>query len=102
MTRPLRLVGEAAADLAGAVAWYEVHRAGLGSELLRELARTLDLLSENPRLGTPVRQRGTTGLRRLQIDRFPYAVVYAGNPDEIVIVAVAHLSRKPDFWQGRA
>ena len=102
MTRPLRLVGEAAADLAGAVEWYEAHRAGLGAELMREVARTLELLSENPEIGTPVRIRGSTGMRRLRIGRFPYGLVYAANPDEIVIVAVAHSSRKPGFWRGRS
>lgn len=101
MTRSLRLIGEAAADLAGAVEWYEAHRAGLGSELLRELARTLEQLSENPRLGAPVRLRGSTSVRRVRLDRFPYRVVYAAGPDEIVIVAVAHASRRPDFWRGR-
>jgi plasmid stabilization system protein ParE len=75
VTRPVRLVGEAAADLAGAVHWYEGHRPGLGSELLRELAAALELLSGNPRLGAPVRLRGLTGLRRLRLDRFPYGAL---------------------------
>lgn len=101
MTRSLWLVGEAAADLAGAVEWYETHRAGLGAELLRELSRTLERLSENPGLGPPIRLRGARDLRQMRLDRFPYRVVYVANSDEIVIVAVAHSSRKPDFWRSR-
>jgi hypothetical protein len=72
VTRSLRLVSEAAADLAGAVEWYETHRAGLGAELVREVTRALE-------------RRG---------------VVYVARPDEIVVVAVVHSSRRPNFWRG--
>lgn len=30
--------------------------------------------------------------------RFPYAVVFVCRPDEVVVVAVAHMRREPLYW----
>jgi len=32
---------------------------------------------------------------------FPYSLVYIVSKDEIRILAVAHQSRRPDYWAGR-
>lgn len=45
-----------------------------------------------PRLTTEVRRRSVAG--------FPYFVVYVVKPS-LVIVAVAHMRRKPGYWRGR-
>lgn len=37
--------------------------------------------------------------RRLLVGRFPYQVVYRLRATEIVIVAVAHLKRRPGYWK---
>ena len=37
-------------------------------------------------------------IRRCLIKRFPYGVLYGIDTDTIVIVAVAHLHRKPNYW----
>jgi mRNA-degrading endonuclease RelE of RelBE toxin-antitoxin system len=39
--------------------------------------------------------------RRCLIKRFPYGVIYGVDKDKIVIIAVAHLHRKPDYWENR-
>jgi plasmid stabilization system protein ParE len=36
------------------------------------------------------------------VRRFPYSVVYQALFDAIYVVAVAHSSRSPDYWRGRA
>ncbi|WP_366043843.1 type II toxin-antitoxin system RelE/ParE family toxin [Methylomonas sp.] len=41
------------------------------------------------------------GLRRCLVNRFPYAILYGIDSNKIVIVAVAHLHRKPHFWLNR-
>jgi len=40
-------------------------------------------------------------LRRRLIRRFPFGILYRIEPEEIVIVAVAHLLRKPGYWRKR-
>ena len=40
--------------------------------------------------------------RQVRIVRFPYVLIYRSVSDEkILIVAVAHTSRQPDYWQDR-
>ena len=99
MTLPIRILPEAAAELTEAVRWYEGKRRGLGRDLLHETAKVVDRLEENARGGTPMSADQRT--RRLLIARFPYQVVYRLRPDEIVVVAVAHLKRRPGYWKHR-
>lgn len=37
----------------------------------------------------------------LQMQRFPYGVIYEPAVTEIIVVAIAHLHREPGYWQGR-
>ena len=39
--------------------------------------------------------------RRLVLHRFPYAVLYRIMADEVQIVAVMHLHRRPFYWRDR-
>jgi len=39
--------------------------------------------------------------RRILLRRFPYQIVYRLKPDGIVVVAVAHLKRRPGYWKSR-
>lgn len=39
--------------------------------------------------------------RRFILSGFPYDLIYAVLPDEIVIVAFAHHSRRPGYWKDR-
>ncbi|WP_407936397.1 hypothetical protein [Limnochorda pilosa] len=50
-------------------------------------------------MGSPVSADHLT--RRVLVRGFPYQVVYHLRPDEIVIVAVAHLKRRPGYWRNR-
>ena len=40
-------------------------------------------------------------VRRFLIERFPYGIYYTVENDRIVIWAVKHLRRDPDYWQER-
>ncbi len=40
------------------------------------------------------------GVRRLGLRTFPYHLVYVEDP-RLVIVAVAHMSRRPGYWRQR-
>jgi hypothetical protein len=54
----------------------------------------------NATAGASISGDGLT--RRALVARFPYQVVYRIRPGEIVIVAVAHLKRRPGYWKNRA
>lgn len=40
-------------------------------------------------------------IRRALCNRFPYAVLYIDQPDQIWIVAVMHGMRHPGYWRSR-
>ena len=40
-------------------------------------------------------------IRRCQMRRFPFGIIYEPSEHEIVIIAIAHLHRQPQYWRGR-
>ena len=40
-------------------------------------------------------------MRRCLLKRFPYGVIYHLDEQEILVIAIAHLHRKPEFWRNR-
>lgn len=99
MTRTLRNLRAAREEFAAAVRWYEEQRPGLGSDFFDAIGETTSRIQAHPEIGTPISADGRT--RRLLVSRFPYQVVYRLWGKETVIVAVAHLKRRPDYWKNR-
>jgi len=40
-------------------------------------------------------------IRRFLFTRFPYSLFYGVDEETIVVIAVAHQHRKPDYWADR-
>jgi plasmid stabilization system protein ParE len=99
VTRALRSIEPASEELEAAIRWYEIQRPDLGVEFLEAVAATISLIEANPEIGTPIRDDPRT--RRLLVVRFPYQVAYRLRASEIVIVAFAHLKRRPGYWRDR-
>jgi plasmid stabilization system protein ParE len=99
VTPSLRIHSLASLELTEAVRWYESKRAGLGGELLDEFSASLTRLTRRPESGNPISADQKT--RRLLMTRFPYQVVYRIRSSDIVVVALAHLKRRPGYWKHR-
>ena len=97
--KPFHLSDPASAELAEAIRWYEQQRSGLGGELFDAISETIDLIRTHPDIGTPRTTRRPS--RQLRVNRFPYYVVYRVREEDIYVVAVAHTSRRPDYWKHR-
>jgi plasmid stabilization system protein ParE len=82
----------------GALFYAREANAALGERFIAEFERCASLLIEQPKLGAV--WRGV--VRRLPLRRFPYNIVYSLNSNEVRVLGVAHQSRKPGFWRGRA
>jgi hypothetical protein len=74
--------------------FYERQNPTLGQAFLSSVGATLAIIQRNPKLGKP----GKLGTRSWKTKRFPFRIVYLEQPDRFWIVAVAHLSRAPDYW----
>ena len=81
----------------GAVYYARQVNAALAGDFITEFERSVALLRQYPRIGSPWRG----GLRRLPMRRFPYSVVYTLSSEVIRVVAVSHQSRRPGYWRGR-
>ncbi|MFT4179412.1 MAG: type II toxin-antitoxin system RelE/ParE family toxin [Thermomonas sp.] len=86
-------------ELADAVRYYNAQRAGLGGEFADEARSALGRIVDFPFSWHPM----GGAIRRCQMRRFPYGLIYEPWEDrgEIVVIAVANLHQKPDYWRNR-
>ena len=87
----------AEAELNDAIGYYETEQVGLGAAFLTEIRRSTATIIEYPEASPII--RGT--VRRCLCERFPYALLYEHHVDEIRVLAVMHLKRRPSYWIGR-
>ena len=81
-------------ELNDAYYWYESKSIGLGDDLLNELDKAFSLILNLPNTWPVL----SGNFRRFLLKRFPYGIIYQLKEDCIFIVAIMHLSRKPNYW----
>ena len=91
----VRLGGPASEELSEAVRW-ERQSGGLGAAFLEAVQRAISRIETHPGIGTRLADQRDT--RRMLVTGFPYQVVYILRPTEAVVVAIAHLKRRPGYW----
>ena len=97
-----RILAEAEAEIDGARSYLNEQSPGLGLRFLDDLAERLDAIAETPlRFPKLETLTGDHPYQRARLSRFRYAVIYEILPQVILIVAVAHTSREPNYWLGR-
>lgn len=93
----VQLLEPAQHELDEAVAWYRTHAPGLGDAFLVETVKTINLITRYPQAWHPLSPQ----TRRCRLNRFPYSVIYCIDGDDLLVIAIAHLHRKPDYWRNR-
>ncbi|MBK7534267.1 MAG: type II toxin-antitoxin system RelE/ParE family toxin [Myxococcales bacterium] len=92
----VRVLAQAEADATAAAEWYESRSPGLGARFLAAVVATLERVADGP--AQYMRFSRALKHRRANVQRFPYAVVFSVEGDEIEVVAVAHGRRRPGYW----
>jgi plasmid stabilization system protein ParE len=87
----LRFLPEVSDDAAAASAWYEEQASGLGKEFLRVFYACCERIHRNPELQPQVHGR----FRRSLLRRFPFAVYYLIEKEQVVVYGVFHCARDP-------
>jgi len=89
----------AQAELDDAFEHYELLQNGLGFRFLAEAELSQSRITSFPLSYEKIGKYS----RRCLVQKFPYGLIYQyiENQDEILIVAVANLHRKPDYWAER-
>ena len=99
---PVRFAPEVPDELAEAVLWYEARRQGLGIEFLDEVETVLPLIGGRPRSFPRLQDvNAALEIRRALLARFPYALVFLVQEEEVRVLAVAHAKRRPGYWLSR-
>ncbi|MCP4267897.1 MAG: type II toxin-antitoxin system RelE/ParE family toxin [Candidatus Brocadiaceae bacterium] len=93
----IRFLDIAQSELDDAIVYYNYESSGLGDEFLTEILSALNRIAQFPKAWHSSSKR----TRRCQTRRFPYGVIYQYRGDEILVVAVANLHRKPEYWGDR-
>jgi plasmid stabilization system protein ParE len=98
----LRILPEAEAEIEAARGYLNRQSRELGSRFLDDLAERLAAIAENP-LGFPKVETlpRDQPYRRALLTAFRYALVFEVAGDEVLVVAVAHTSRAPNYWLSR-
>jgi plasmid stabilization system protein ParE len=84
-------------EFSQAVRYYDSQSIAPGDRFVREVVKALHRIQDFPRAWPRMSKRS----RRCRLTRFPYGLVYQVRGNVILIVAVMHLSCKPDYWRDR-
>jgi plasmid stabilization system protein ParE len=93
----VRFLEIAESELDDAIRWYQAQAPGLGEAFLLEVMTTARRIARYPGAWQLLEQ----DIRRCRLTRFPYGLIYAVERNDIVVLAVAHLHRKPGYWRER-
>ena len=96
MIRP-RFLPAAEADLLNQIIYYSNAREGLGIKFQVAVAAAVKKAAASPDSGAP----SPKGTRRRLVKGFPFSVMYRASDIELLVVAVAHHRRQPEYWSSR-
>ena len=96
MTRA-RFIAPARREFLKEVGYYNEQETGLGAAFAAEVEEATARALAFPKAGSPAPKN----TRLVFVNRFPFSIVYRPDREGIVVFAVAHHSRKPEYWVPR-
>jgi hypothetical protein len=102
MSKAVRVDAAAVRELEAAATWYEGKQPGLGIALLAETEAARHRMMSTPSAWPRV-PGVSLGLnvRRCQVHRFPYWLVFIEVAEHLRVIAFAHARRRPGYWRRR-
>jgi plasmid stabilization system protein ParE len=92
-----RFIAPARREFLVEVAYYNDKEPGLGARFAKAVEEATARAVAFPFTGSPV----SKSTRRIFVKDFPFALVYRPDEDGIVIFALAHHLRQPEYWHPR-
>jgi toxin ParE1/3/4 len=93
-----RFADAALAEYIAAGEYYNGKIPGLGDAFADEIEAGIQAILASPHTWRIVED----DVHRYLVSRFPYGIYYSIEPDEIIVIwAVKHLRRNPEYWQER-
>ncbi len=84
-------------ELLDAVTWYNQLQNGLGKRFQEIVVFQVDKIRKNPKWFP----KESDEIFKAYIPKFPYKILYSIEGNLIIIWAIAHMHRKPWYWQSR-
>jgi plasmid stabilization system protein ParE len=81
-------------ELDDAVEYYDLELPGLGQRFKEEVRSALKRISVFPEAWSLIRP----GIRKCIMHKFPYNILYTIEEESIVVLALAHHHRNPEYW----
>lgn len=78
--------------------YYSVCQTGLEQRFIAAVEHAIQQIVESPERWRIVDE----DIRRCLTKVFPYAILYTVEADRILIIAVMHCHREPEYWRKRA
>ena len=88
---------DAEQELNQAVDYYNNCQPSLGWDFVQEVYLTIQNILAYPEAWAPL----SKNTRRCLVNRFPFGVIYQITEDNILVIGVMQLNRKPGYWQSR-
>ena len=93
----IRIHELASKEFDDAIEWYDQQSEGLGNRFKKTVEKNIEKIKNNPEWY--LKESGD--LYKAYIPKFPYKVLFTVEKHEIIIWAIAHMHRKPWYWQSR-
>ena len=94
---PVRYHQAAEDELLREIAYLELQAPGLGRRFFGEVRRAENRIAQFPESAPEI----APGIRKCVLRKFRYSLIYATEEDSLLVLAVAHDSRRPDYWVHR-
>ncbi|NCC61878.1 MAG: type II toxin-antitoxin system RelE/ParE family toxin [Verrucomicrobiae bacterium] len=94
---PVKFHPEADSEMLKAALYYESQQMDLGKRFLSSVQDAISQIQINPKIFPFVH----IDVQRCMTKTFPFNVLFRLSEQKIVIVAVMHQHRHPDYWKNR-
>ena len=88
---------DAVAEANAAADFYQDKQHELARRFINHLNEALDRIAIKPEIYREV----DPGVRKIKLERFPYAVIYRTRNTKVEVIAVMHSRRRPGYWINR-
>ena len=89
---------DAEVELREAANYYDDCQTGLGLDFAEEVYAAISRIIKYPDAWS----RLSSNTRRCLTNRFPFGIIYQVKSDNLYIIAIANLHRRPEYWKERA
>ena len=93
----IRVCSAAEVEFTNALCWYAERSPDVARDFDSEFDAVLAKIAETPSRFPLCDERH----RYVLMGRFPYQVIYRTIAEEVIVMAVAHTSREPEYWTNR-